>query len=75
MYCRRNLTNFDFFEHILAKSLSDAYTKTYELYFALSGQSTCNAFDRFFKEQDMQIPVRGKTEFIQRNNLASKIIL
>lgn len=60
------LTNFDFFEPIHAKSLNDAYTKTYELYFSMFGKSTCNAFDRFFEEQNMEIPIRGKTESIQK---------
>lgn len=60
------LTNFEFFEPIYAKSLNDAYTKTYELYFAMFGKSTCNAFDRYFESQDMKVPIRGKTEAIQK---------
>lgn len=60
------LTNFDFFELIYAKSLNDAYTKTYELYFAMFGKSTCNAFDRFFETSKLEEPVRDKTESIQK---------
>ncbi len=56
---------FEFFEPIAATSLNDAYTKTYELYFAMFGKSTCNAFDRFSETPDMKSIIRGKTESIQ----------
>lgn len=60
------MANFDFFELIYAKSLNDAYTKTYELYFAMFGKSTCNAFDRFYETSELKEPIRGKTESIQK---------
>lgn len=56
---------FEFFEPIAANSLNDAYTKTYELYFAMFGKSTCNAFNRFSETQDMRSIIRDKTERIQ----------
>lgn len=59
------LTNFEFFEPIQAKSLNDAYTKTYELYFAMFGSPGANAFDRMY-EQTPDDPIRGKTEEIQK---------
>lgn len=60
------LSDFDFFEPIYAKSLNDAYTKTYELYFAMFGKSTGNAFDRFYESPKLGIPIRAKTEAIQK---------
>jgi hypothetical protein len=60
------LSDFEFFEPIYATSLNDAYTKTYELYFAMFGKSTCNAFDRFSKAEDMRVMIRGLTESIQQ---------
>ncbi len=56
--------NFTFFEPLYAKSLNDAYTKTYELYFAMFGSPTCNAFDRFY-EMISDNPIRGLAESIQ----------
>lgn len=58
--------SIDFFEPIYATSLNDAYTKTYELYFAMYGKSTCNAFDRFYEDSGMRVPIRGKTLEIQK---------
>jgi len=55
----------DYFEPVYAKSLNDAYTKTYELYFAMYGKSTCNAFDRFFEALEFKSPIRNLTESIQ----------
>lgn len=60
------LSDFEFFEPIYATSLNDAYTKTYELYFAMFGKSTCNAFDRFSEKPDMRVVIRGNTESIQK---------
>jgi hypothetical protein len=57
---------FDYFEAIYAKSLNDAYTKTYELYFAMFGKSTANSFDRFFLSPDRKEPIRNMTESIQK---------
>lgn len=63
---KRCLDNFEFFEPITAGSLNDAYTKTFELYFAMSGKSTCNAFDRFCENpNNMDLPIRLKAESIQ----------
>lgn len=58
--------SFLFFEPTYAKSLNDAYTKTYELYFAMFGKSTANAFDRFFESKEMRTSIRGLTEHIQK---------
>lgn len=62
------LSNFEFFEPIYATSLNDAYTKTYELYFAMFGKSTCNAFDRFSQNESMIPMIRDLTESIQQNS-------
>lgn len=61
---------FMFFEPTYAKSLNDAYTKTYELYFAMFGKSTANAFDRFFESYSFDAPIRGLTEQIQESGKA-----
>ena len=59
------LTNFEFFEPLYAKSLNDAYTKTYELYFSMFGSPGANAFNRMY-EIDPKKPVSQKTEEIQK---------
>lgn len=60
---------FEFFEPMMATSLNDAYTKTFELYFAMCGKSTCNAFDRFAESDTLPLrPIRKKTEDIQKEN-------
>lgn len=64
------LSNFEFFESIYATSLNDAYTKTYELYFAMFGKSTCNAFDRFSQNTSMTPMIRDLTESIQQAKTA-----
>ena len=66
------LSNFEYFESVYATSLNDAYTKTYELYFAMFGKSTCNAFDRFSINEDMTPLIRELTESIQKKKTASK---
>ena len=60
--------SIDFFEPLYATSLNDAYTKTYELYFAMYGKSTCNAFDRFFDNERMILPIRDETLEIQKKS-------
>lgn len=66
------LTEFDYFEDLNATSLNDAYTKTYELYFAMFGKSTCNAFDRFFENTALQEPIRSKTEQLQKEAVVER---
>lgn len=59
--------NLDFFEPMYATSLNDALTKTYELYFAMFGKSTANAFDRVCESKtNMKKPIREITEAIQK---------
>ena len=65
------LSNFEFFEPIYATSLNDAYTKTYELYFAMFGKSTCNAFDRFSQNESMTPMIRELTESLQQTKAAT----
>lgn len=53
------MTELEFFESIRAASLNDAYTKTYELYFAMFGKSTANAFKRFFLDASLEKVIRS----------------
>lgn len=62
----RCLGNLDVFEPMYTTSLNDALTKTYELYFAMFGKSTGNAFDRFFERKDMKVAIREATEAVQK---------
>jgi hypothetical protein len=64
-HVRACLSDFEYFEPLYAKSLNDAATKTYELYFAMFGKSTCNAFDRFFLEKEMKTVLRTKANELQ----------
>jgi hypothetical protein len=57
-------SDFEFFEPLYAKSMNDALTKTYELYFSMFGKSTANAFDRLYLHNP-DFPVREATEEIQ----------
>lgn len=59
------LTEFEFFEPVYAKSMNDALTKTYELYFSMFGKSTANAFDRLYLPNSIK-PIREKTVLIQK---------
>jgi hypothetical protein len=62
------LSKFEFFEPLYCTSLNDAYTKTYELYFAMFGKSTANAFDRFYESKDLKEPIRKLTEETQKTH-------
>ncbi len=60
------IDDFKFFEPMYVMSLNDAYTKTFELYFAMSGKSTTNAFTRFSESPDIRIPIQSLTVSIQK---------
>jgi len=67
-YClvEKCLGNLEVFEPMYATSLNDALTKTYELYFAMFGKSTANAFDRVSESKQVKVPIRQATIDVQK---------
>lgn len=48
---KRNISHtIEFFEEVNAKSLNEAYKKTYVHYFGNKGNPACNAIDRFYEK-------------------------